>query len=71
MLNRFPTKKLEKLTPEKVWFRFKPNLIHLRVFSFVAYQHLSGQLTKKLDDNGKEMNFVRCEKIGRLRLVEI
>ena len=47
-----PTKKLETITPKEAWSGFKLNLSHLRVFCFVAYRHISGQLRKKLDDKG-------------------
>lgn len=47
-----PTKKLETITPKEAWSGFKPNLSHLRVFCFVVYQHILGQLRKKLDDKG-------------------
>ncbi|XP_058775646.1 uncharacterized protein LOC131649925 [Vicia villosa] len=64
LLNRCPTKKLEKLTPEEAWCGFKPNLSHLRVFGSVAYKHVPGQLRKKLDDKGEEMIFVGYHSTG-------
>lgn len=53
LLNRCPTKKFENLTLEKAWSGFNPNLIHFRVFGSIAYQHVLGQLRKKLDDKGE------------------
>src|SRR3954471_15881318 len=70
LLNRCPTKKLEKLTPEEAWCGFKPNLSHLRVFGSVAYKHVPGQLRKKLDDKGEEMIFVRYHSTGGYKLFD-
>lgn len=53
LLNRYPTKKLEKITPEEAWSRLKPKMSHLRVFCYVVYQHMLDQLRKKLDDKGE------------------
>lgn len=58
MLNRCPTKKLEKVTSEEAWSGFIPNLNHLRIFGFVAYRHVLGQLRKKLDDKVEMMILV-------------
>src|SRR3954470_17484932 len=70
LLNRCPTKKLEKLTPEEAWCGFKPNLSHLRVFGSVASKHVSGQLRKKLDDKGEEMIFVGYHSTGGYKLFD-
>ncbi|XP_058765508.1 uncharacterized protein LOC131639000 [Vicia villosa] len=70
LLNRCPTKKLEKLTPEEAWCGFKPNLSHLRVFGSVAYKHVPGQLRKKLDDKGEEMIFVGYHSTGGYKLFD-
>src|SRR4051812_15258596 len=55
LLNRCLIKKLEKITPEEAWSTFKLNQNHLRVFDFVAYRHISGQLRKKMDNKGEMM----------------
>lgn len=52
LLNRYPTKNLEKIIPEEAWFRFKPNLNHLRIFNSLTYRHVPKQLRKKQDDKG-------------------
>ncbi|XP_058784891.1 uncharacterized protein LOC131659762 [Vicia villosa] len=70
LLNRCPTKKLEKLTPEEAWCEFKPNLSHLHVFGSVAYKHVPGQLRKKLDDKGEEMIFVGYHSTGGYKLFD-
>lgn len=61
-------KKLEKVTPEDVWLRFKPNLNHLRVFGSVTYQHVPGQLRKKLNDKGKLMILIGHHSTGGYKL---
>lgn len=57
-LNRCPTKMLKNITLEECWLRFKPNMIHLKVFGLVAYRHVPGQLRKKLYDKGEKMILV-------------
>lgn len=58
LLNMYPTKKLEKITPEEAWSKFKLNLNYLRVFDFIVYRHVSGKLKKKLDDKRELMILV-------------
>lgn len=68
LLNRCAKKKLEKVTPEEAWSEFKPNLNHLRFFGFVAYQHVSWQLRKKLDDKEAIMILVGYHSNGGYEL---
>lgn len=70
LLNRCPIKKLEKVTFEEAWSGFKPNLNHLRVFGFVAYQHILGQHIKKLDDKGEMMILVGYHSTGGYKLFD-
>lgn len=53
LLNRCPTKKLEKVTLEEAWSKFKLNMNHLRVFGSVAYRYVMGKLRNKLYDKGE------------------
>ncbi|XP_073224742.1 uncharacterized protein [Cicer arietinum] len=71
VLNMCPTKKLEKVTPEEVWSGFKPNLSHLRVFGSVAFQHIPGQLQKKLDDKSEMMLLVGYHPTGGYKLFDV
>lgn len=71
LLNRCPTKKLEKVTPEEVWSGFKPSLSHLRVFGSVAFRHISGQLRKKLDGKGEKMLLVGYHPTGGYKLFDM
>lgn len=70
LLNRCPTKKLEKLTPEEDWSGFKPNFNHLRVFGSIAYRHVPDQLRKKLDDKGEKLIFVGYHSTGGYKLFD-
>ena len=58
LLNRFATKKLENVTLEEAWSRFKPNMNHLKVFGSIAYRYVPGQIRKKLDEKGEVMILV-------------
>ena len=71
LLNRCPTKKLEKITPEEVWSGFKPSLSHLRVFGSVAFRHIPGQLRRKLDDKGEKLLLVGYHPTGGYKLFDM
>lgn len=68
LLNRCPTLKIEKVTPEEAWLRFKYNLNHLRVFGSVAHRHVSGKLRKKLNDKAELMILVGYHSNGGYKL---
>lgn len=62
LLNRLPTRKLSKVTPQQAWNGTKPNLKYVRVFGCTAYAKVPAVQTRKLDDRsravinlGKEM----------------
>ncbi|XP_073221582.1 uncharacterized protein [Cicer arietinum] len=54
-----------------VWSGFKPNLSHLRVFGSVAFQHITGQLRKKLDDKSEMMLLVGYHPTGGYKLFDV
>ncbi|CAB0004008.1 unnamed protein product, partial [Nesidiocoris tenuis] len=58
VINRCPTKKLGKSTPEECWTGKKVDLRHLRVFGCKAFAHVLGSQRKKLDDKSKAYTFV-------------
>ena len=58
ILNRCPTKKLERITPEECWSGVKPSLSHLKVFGSIAHRHVPDQLRRKLDDKSSQMILV-------------
>ena len=49
LLNR-ASLKLQNQTPQEVWSGHKPSVVHLRVFSNIAYSHIPDERRKKLDD---------------------
>lgn len=69
-LNRCPTNKLEKVTLEEAWSGFKPNLNHLIVFGFVAYQYVLGKLRKKLGDKVELMIVVGYHSTSGYKLYD-
>ena len=71
LLNKCPTKKLDKVTQEEVWSGHKPSLSHLKVFGSIAFQNILGQLRKKLDDKGEIMLLVRYHPTRGYKLFEV
>ena len=58
LLNR-ASSKLQDQTPQEVWSGHKPSVVHLRVFSNIAYSHIPDERRKKLDDKSEKCIFVR------------
>src|ERR1044072_5753585 len=69
-LNRYPTKKLEGITPEECWSGVKPSLSHLKVFGSIAHRHVSDQLRRKLDDKSSQMILVGYHSIRGYKLFD-
>ncbi|CAL8157373.1 unnamed protein product [Prunus armeniaca] len=69
ILNRCPTKALDKKTPFEAYSGRKPGLKHLRVFGSLCYAHVPNQHRQKLDLASKRYVFLgygSCEKGYRL-----
>lgn len=67
--NRSPTKALDGMTPEEVYYGKKPNVSHLRVFGCLAYAHVHKQNRQKLDDKSIKCIFIgyaTCSKAYKL-----
>ena len=56
--NRIPTKKLELQTPFEVFYGYKPEIIHLRIFGSRDFAHLPKHDRSKLDTKSIECIFV-------------
>jgi len=61
ILNRCPTKSLNKKTPFEAWHGKKPNVSHLRTFGCVAHVKTVGPGLKKMSDRSKKMVFIGYE----------
>jgi len=62
ILNRYPTRRLDKITPYEAWFERKPSLEHMRVFGCLAYVHINDEKRRKLDAKSKSCVFIGyCE----------
>ncbi|XP_070677935.1 uncharacterized protein [Malus domestica] len=69
LLNRCPTKALDKKTPFEVFSGRKPYVKHLRVFGSVCYTHIPQQLRQKLEkssNKGVFMGYGTIEKGNRV-----
>jgi hypothetical protein len=61
ILNRSPTKSLDKKTPFEAWFGKKPRVSHLKTFGCTAHVKLIGPGLAKLSDRSKKMIFIGYE----------
>ena len=63
ILNRAPTRSLDKIIPYEAWFERKPNLEHFRVFGCLAYVHINDEKRRKLDAKSESYVFIGyCEQ---------
>ena len=58
LLNRCPTKALDKKTPFEVFSGMKPSVKYVRVFGSVYYTHIPQQLRHKLEKSSNKGVFV-------------
>ena len=58
VLNMYPTKALQSITPYEAWHDRKPSVAHLRVFGCLAYALVPEQHRRKLDDKAVKCIFV-------------
>ncbi|CAL8165494.1 unnamed protein product [Prunus armeniaca] len=73
VLNRCPTKALEKKTPFEAYSGRKPGIKHLRVFGSLCYAQIPEQQRQKLDQTSTRCVFLgygNCEKGYRLYNLE-
>ena len=61
ILNRSPTKALNKKTPYEAWHGKKPKVSHLRIFGCVAHVKRVGPGINKLADRSSKMVFIGYE----------
>jgi hypothetical protein len=67
VLNRCPTKKLDKV-PEAIWSGTTPSVKHLRVFGSICYRHIPDQKRKKLDDKSETLILIGYHTAGAYKL---
>lgn len=53
LLNRLPTKVLDKLTPFETWYGVKSNVSHLKVFGSICYTHIPDIKRNKLSQKAE------------------
>jgi hypothetical protein len=58
ILNRSPTKAVEKSTPMQAWTGEIPDVSKFRVFGSIAYKHVYAHVRQKLDDRSQKMIMV-------------
>ena len=57
LLNRSPTTSVNMKFPQEAWNGTKLDVAHLRTFRCIAYNHISSELRKKLDDRSEKCIF--------------
>ena len=68
VLNRSPTKRLNKITPEEAWSGHKPVVSHFKNFGSICYKHVPDQLRKKLDSKSEIMILLGYHATGGYKL---
>lgn len=71
--NRTPNNALNGLTPYEVWYGYKPNLSHLRIFGCIAYAHINRGRQSKVAPNAQRclmLGYVSSAKSYRLKILE-
>jgi hypothetical protein len=61
VLNRYPTKSVDGMTPFEAWHGRKLVVHHLRTFGCIVYVRNTTTHLKKLEDHGRKMIFTRYE----------
>ena len=69
ILNKCPTKKLEKV-PEEAWCGRKPSVQHLRVFGSLCYKHVPDVRRSKLEDKSEIMILIGYHPTGAYKLYD-
>lgn len=65
LLNRSPTSSLqEPITPAEMWYKYKPNVAHFKVFGCTAYTLVPARKRTKLSSKSKKCIFVGYAKNG-------
>ncbi|XP_058784535.1 uncharacterized protein LOC131659343 [Vicia villosa] len=71
LVKRFPTKKLKKKVPEKVWSGKRPSVSHLKMFGSMCYKHVPDLRIRELDDKSEPMILVGYHKTSAYRLLNL
>lgn len=58
LLNRCPSKSLNKVTPFEAYTGRKPGIAHLKIFGSLCHMHIPSALRHKLEENSHKCIFV-------------
>jgi hypothetical protein len=58
LLNRMPTRALQKKTPFEAWFGYKPDLQQLKIFGCICFTHVPQVKRDKLDKKSEPGVFI-------------
>ncbi|XP_057996507.1 uncharacterized protein LOC131175847 [Hevea brasiliensis] len=53
LLNRLPTRSVDRMTPIEAWFESKPSAKHLKVFGSICYMHVPAVKKSEFDDKAE------------------
>lgn len=68
IINRCPTKKLNKKIHHKVWLGLKPSVSHLKIFGSICFIYVPELLRSKLDGRSQVMVMVGYYSKGAYKL---
>ncbi|MCO5562169.1 hypothetical protein L7F22_041442 [Adiantum nelumboides] len=57
-MNRMPTAAVHDMNPEEKFTGKKPDVLHFKVFGYIAYVHVPDELRTKLDPKAKKCVFI-------------
>jgi hypothetical protein len=58
IMNQTPTVIVHGMTPEEKFINKKPDVSHLKVFSYIAYMHVPNEKRSKLDPRADKCIFI-------------
>jgi transposase InsO family protein len=65
LLNRLPTKALQKKTPFEAWYGYKPELLNLKIFGCLCFSYIPKVKRDKLDKKAEPGIFVGYSLISK------
>ncbi|XP_021609063.1 uncharacterized protein LOC110612592 [Manihot esculenta] len=65
LLNRLPTKALQKQTPYKAWYGHKPSIINLKVFGCFCFSYIPQVKRDKLDKKSEPGIFIGYSSVSK------
>lgn len=66
ILNRSSTFDVQNMTPEEAWSGKRPTAYYFKIFSCIAYAHISNKKRKKLNDKEEKCVFLSVSETSKV-----